>query len=285
MDMFPSIGFSLLYGLLAFLPLEATVLLKPYCLFLEKDFLNPGLISALSLACSLSIFIYFRHDWASLISGLLRVLLFRKRPETLDETMPFLVLLGFGFYLTGQLVIQKFSPFDFSTGAFWSVGALGTFLIGILLSLSGYWSRRNRRAVDWTFIDALIVGLLQLFSWIPGFGAQAATLIAGNFRNFRFDALVRFSFFLLLPVYLTKTIVGFKSLELSSSEPIATMSWLTFIICFLVCLVSSAVSLDVLKKSSERPALNLTQYFMGTFAIRTTIAVGLLVMFWFNFLG
>jgi undecaprenyl-diphosphatase len=284
MDMFPAIGFSILYGLLAYLPIEATVILRPYSVLLEADFLNPGLTSVLSLACTISLFGYFRHDCASLISGLLRVILFRNQPETVDESLPFFILVAFGSFCAGQFALARFSPLDFSTPAFFSVGAVVTLLVGLLLSLSGYLSRRNRRAVDWTLLDAIIVGFFQLFAWIPGFGVQAATLMGGSFRNFRYDALIRFSFFLLIPVYLTNTINGFHAINFESSQPLEGMSWLTLVICFLSCLMTSAITLDVIKKSSERPGLNLAQFFLGTLGFRVALATGLFLMFWFKYL-
>jgi hypothetical protein len=45
-------------------------------------------IGAMSFAAFLAVFFYFIHDWASLISNFIQLIIYRRKPMTLDEKLP-----------------------------------------------------------------------------------------------------------------------------------------------------------------------------------------------------
>jgi undecaprenyl-diphosphatase len=76
------------------------------------------------------------------------------------------------------------------------------FAAAILLTLAEYFSKMNRDLNSMTWLDALIVGLMQIIAVFPGASRSGTTISAGMFRNFDRPAAARFSFLMSVPVML-----------------------------------------------------------------------------------
>src|SRR3712207_5657449 len=88
MTTFQAAIYALVFGMTQFLPVstQAHQVFIPVVLGWQQP---EGVFDgALSLGALIALLIYFRHDWASMISCFLQVILFRKRPMTLDERLP-----------------------------------------------------------------------------------------------------------------------------------------------------------------------------------------------------
>ena len=73
-------------------------------------------------------------------------------------------------------------------------------LVGIIMWLAERVSRYEKPLSQITFVDAMIVGILQAFAIIPGVSRSGITITGGLFRNFTRDAAARFSFLLSTPI-------------------------------------------------------------------------------------
>jgi undecaprenyl-diphosphatase len=76
------------------------------------------------------------------------------------------------------------------------------FAAAILLALAEYFSKKNRSLDSMTWIDALIIGLMQIVAVFPGASRSGTTISGGMFRNFDRPAAARFSFLMSVPVML-----------------------------------------------------------------------------------
>jgi undecaprenyl-diphosphatase len=76
------------------------------------------------------------------------------------------------------------------------------FAAAILLTLAEYFSKKNRDLNSMTWLDALIIGLMQIIAVFPGASRSGTTISAGMFRNFDRPAAARFSFLMSVPVML-----------------------------------------------------------------------------------
>jgi len=76
------------------------------------------------------------------------------------------------------------------------------FTAAALLSLAEYLSRKNRDLNSMTWLDALIIGLMQVIAVFPGASRSGTTISGGMFRGFDRPSAARFSFLMSVPVML-----------------------------------------------------------------------------------
>ncbi len=76
------------------------------------------------------------------------------------------------------------------------------FAAAILLTLAEYFSKKNRDLNSMTWLDALVVGLMQIIAVFPGASRSGTTISAGMFRGFDRPSAARFSFLMSVPVML-----------------------------------------------------------------------------------
>jgi len=76
------------------------------------------------------------------------------------------------------------------------------FAAAILLSLAEWVSRKNRRLGSMTWLDALVIGLMQIIAVFPGASRSGTTISGGMFRGFDRPSAARFSFLMSVPVML-----------------------------------------------------------------------------------
>src|SRR4051794_11037055 len=82
MTTFQAIVYATLHGISEFLPISSKAhhILIPYLIGWQPP--PEQFFGTLAIGSSLALLIYFRHDWASMISCFLQVLIYRKRPMT-----------------------------------------------------------------------------------------------------------------------------------------------------------------------------------------------------------
>lgn len=82
---------------------------------------------------------------------------------------------------------------------------------GLLLVMFEWWYQKRfndtetKNLTDLNITDALIIGLVQSVSMVPGVSRSAATVVAGLARGFSREAIVEFSFLLAIPTMLAAT--------------------------------------------------------------------------------
>ncbi len=80
--------------------------------------------------------------------------------------------------------------------------AIRLFSAAVLLTLAERLTRKNRHLDSMTWLDALIVGLLQIISLFPGASRSGTTISGGMFRGFDRPSAARFAFLMSVPVML-----------------------------------------------------------------------------------
>lgn len=106
---------------------------------------------------------------------------------------------------------------------------------------------------DMDFRQALLIGIFQSFSVIPGVSRAAATIVGGLFVGLKRRAAVEFSFLLAIPTMFAATTLDlFQSPLNFSTMEIANLG-IGFIVSFLVALVSIKFLINFIKKHSFIP--------------------------------
>jgi undecaprenyl-diphosphatase len=272
MTTFQSIIYGIIHGFTVFLPVSSSAhqALIPYLLGWPDP--SGAFNAALSLGAALSLFVYFRHDWASIISGFLQVIIYRKRPMTLDERLPLFM------FATGvPLAIAWFYLHSIAADFEWTPPIISGILIagGILILLTDRHSRKNKGMFDWNWLDCLIVGIFGILFLVPGGGIAGGMMSGALSRNYNREAAAKYTFFAMFPILALSAYVHFKTdVQLHVGAPAPDLSWLSFTIAALVTFLTGLLAVGgvmkhVLKKS------------FGHYAVyRFLLAGATLAVFW-----
>jgi undecaprenyl-diphosphatase len=252
MTTFEGIIYALIHGISEFIPVGAHghEILAGKLLGLG----TPGSVGVggLALGAAIALLIVFRHDWASMISSFLQVLIFRKYPMTLDERMPFFLLLSCVPAAAGMRALESQTSLLVSnpTGAALAIAAGALFLwIGESLS------RRTKNIYDLNIVDAVLVGVSQLGVLVPGLGPLTATLALLLLRNYRLEAAAKYAFFAALPMTIVTAVQNLQSIELSAPQADAATSWITLSATVVVTAVFGTLTLGGFMRQIQRKGL------------------------------
>jgi undecaprenyl-diphosphatase len=80
--------------------------------------------------------------------------------------------------------------------------AIRLFSAAALLSLAEYFGKRTRKLDSMTWLDALIIGLMQVIAVFPGSSRSGTTISGGMFRGLDRPSAARFAFLMSVPVML-----------------------------------------------------------------------------------
>jgi len=204
MTLFQALIYAALHGFTSILPvsLEAHSALLAHISGWSPP--EGSLLGAMHLGCTLALFIFFIHDWASMISSLLQVIIYRKKPMTLDERLPFFLALATIPVLIGyQLNITALLPEGLGQPV-----AVAVLLAagGLFLSFAESMGKKNKTMFDWTILESLAVAAGNLLALIPGAGRMTGSLAFATLRNFNREAAIKFSLLAGFPVSLYWTI-------------------------------------------------------------------------------
>ena len=110
-------------------------------------------------------------------------------------------------------------------------------LTAALLYLSEKAPKKHKTEQNASWLDALIVGIGQMFAVIPGLSRSGTTICTGLFRGFSREFAVRFAFIMSLPV-----VLGANILEIADVIQDPSLMGEASIACYVVGIVVSMVS-------------------------------------------
>lgn len=148
-----------------------------------------------------AVFVYFRHDIAGLLRGSLDLV--KGQVEAPESRMAMAIALGtIPAAVAGLLFAGWISDNLRHPGVV--VATLAGY--GIVLALADRYGKRQRVIADVRLSDALVIGLAQALSLVPGTSRSGVTISAGLMLGFQRRDAARFSFLLSAPVILLATL-------------------------------------------------------------------------------
>lgn len=147
----------------------------------------------------LAVLFLMRHEVASALSGILKMVFTFSRARTADEHLG-LAVLGSALPF---MALRFFSPESSLHNTLLLVVAV---LLALTLILQGTarTGRRNKSAINWNLLDGLFVGLCSLCAALPGGGRTEGALAGAFLRNYDLASTLRFSFLSLIPFHLLR---------------------------------------------------------------------------------
>jgi undecaprenyl-diphosphatase len=185
---------AIIQGLTEFLPISSSahLILLPELMGLEDQ--GPLIDVAVHVGSLLAVVLYFRRDVAGLFAGVAHTAQRRRTAESrllwalILATIP-TVAAGGALYLSGAVDSLRSAE----------VIGWATLVFGILLYESDRIGMRFKNVDDLTLRGAIVVGLFQVLSLIPGTSRSGITITAGRFLGLERSEAARFSMLLSLP--------------------------------------------------------------------------------------
>jgi undecaprenyl-diphosphatase len=238
MSFWEAVLFGLVQGLTEFLPVSSTahIVLVSYATGLHFPGLSFEIF--LHLASLLAVAAYFRRDLWFVIKGFVRFPLTRGA----SDPVPF----RFGCYIVIATVITGVLGLTLNHFAGASIkhpwvvasGFFGTACF--LLWMDRIQARGKRQLGEIRTLDAVMIGIGQAISVVPGVSRSGSTLIVALLLGLERETAVRFSFLLAMPVILGSTVLMVPHFQ---EGMLGEVGWFPLAVSFLVSLIATWVGI------------------------------------------
>jgi len=224
---------SLTQGLFEFLPVSSAahlVLIEKYYSFNNQNLL---IDICLHLGSLLAIIFYFRKDLLNFINNknfLIKILI---------GTIP-IIPVGYIFYQTGFIDQLR------------NLKVIGwmSLVFGILLYISDKIKITKKIDTEFSNKSAIIIGLFQVLSLIPGVSRSGITISSGRLLGFdRYDS-AKISFFLSIPTLAAASILGVYNIYKEGSSELNFIAIIAIIFSFIFSYITISFFLNFIKKFS-----------------------------------
>jgi undecaprenyl-diphosphatase len=271
MTTFQAIVYAIIRGFTQFLPLswDGHRALVPWLIHWPEP--TGAFLGILALGTFLAAFFYSWNDWASLISSFMQIILLRRKPMTLDERMPFFILVAIlPLLLIGHKITEQLSSWAESPWVIASV--LGAFVLPLWFADSR--SRKNKNLFDWNLVDAVYVGISLLsVAVVPGIGVIGLIWTIASFRNYSREATFKFALYAMAPILLVEAIQNLHGIDFHAPQEV---SWLSMGVALVVSSLTGILTINALMNHIRRKGVG--QYV----AYRVTFAIGTLAVAWYR---
>jgi undecaprenyl-diphosphatase len=196
MSVFEAFVLGVLQGLAEFLPISSSahLALAPW-VFGWRD---PGLAFdvALHVGTLVAVLWYFNQEWRNLTVALMRLVRTRRADTDEERRVVYLVLATIPGALAG-FALEDHAESTFRDPV---LIAIALIVMGVILWLVDRMARRERALSSMRWVDALLVGVGQMFAIIPGVSRSGSTITAGRALKFSREAAAVFSFLMSAPI-------------------------------------------------------------------------------------
>lgn len=196
MTSFQALVLGLIQGLTEFLPISSSahLSLTPWLL----GWPDPGLAFdvALHFGTLLAVLWYFRAEWGKLISAAISMLRNRSVQTVEEKRVLFLILATIPGAI-GGLLLEKKAETAFRAPA---LTASALIVMGVVLWAADRFSRMDRELTRMWWLDALLIGISQVFALLPGVSRSGSTITTGRLLKFDRQSAAVFSFLMSMPI-------------------------------------------------------------------------------------
>ena len=202
MNYFDAVVLGIVEGLTEFLPVSSTGHLTIAEKVLGLDVADPavtGFTAVIQMGAIAAVVLYFAGDIWRIIKAWCLGLVKPEYRGQLDHRMGWYVIVG-----TIPVGIAGLLLKDVITGDLRSLWVVAAGLVGwsAVMWFAERSARQARGEKELSMVDAIVVGVVQVFSLVPGVSRSGATISAGLLRCLDRVTATRLSFFLSIPALL-----------------------------------------------------------------------------------
>ena len=222
---------SLVQGITEFLPISSSSHLVIFSKYLNFDNQSLSIDVSLHIGSFLAVVTYFYKDIINFINNKELFL------KIFISSIPVMLV---GFFLVQSNLIEKIRSVEIIGWA--------TLIFGILLYISDKFKLNKNIESNFNYKSALIIGLFQTLSLIPGVSRSGITITAARLLNFkRYDSL-KISFLLSIPTLAAVSIYGLKNLISNESINLSILNIISIILSFLFSFMTIKFFLKYVQK-------------------------------------
>lgn len=278
MSLWQAILLGIIQGLTEFIPISSTAHLT--LAGRSLGLVNPehpehwtAFIAVIQLGTLIAVCAYFFRDITSITRGFIVANLARLRSRQIDATtkqqarLGWLVIIGtFPIALVGLLFRDIIEG-----GLTKNLWVIAGSLIGLalILTLAEITGRRRRNMKDLNLVDAVVVGVAQVFALIPGSSRSGVTITGALFSGLTRETAARFSFLLSIPAIAASGLLELPTAVASPSGEITPV-----VVATAVSAVFGYASIAFLLRYLQS---HTTFLFVGYRLILGLVIIGLLI--------
>jgi len=196
MNVFQALVLGIVQGLAEFLPISSSahLALTPW-VFGWRD---PGLAFdvALHVGTLVAVLWYFNQEWKNLFVAFFRLVRTRRAESEEERRIIYLVIATIPGAIAG-LLLEDVAESTFRNPI---IIAPALMIMGVILWLVDRSAARDRSLASMRWVDALLVGIGQMFALLPGVSRSGSTITAGRALRFSREAAAVFSFLMSAPI-------------------------------------------------------------------------------------
>ncbi len=219
--MFEIIALSLIQGITEFLPVSSSSHLVIVSEFLNFENRELEIDVSLHIGSFFAVIVFFRND---IYNFLKNKYLFLK---ILISSLPVMIV---GYFLVKFNLIDQIR----------NIKVIGwtTLIFGIVLYISDKSNINNKLTNNFTYKSAIIIGLLQILSLIPGVSRSGISISGARFLRFnRYDS-AKIAFLLSIPTLAAVSIYGLNNLIESESFEFSLLLISSILLSFIFSLLT-----------------------------------------------
>lgn len=253
MELFQALVLGIVQGLTEFFPISSS----GHLIIIPQIFHWNGIVDSLSFDVALhlgtvaALIIFFWKDWVRLISSFLSKLLTDRKNIFKDTNSRLFILLIIGSIPAGLIGFSLQHFIENNTRSLLLVG-ITLIVFGIFLWYFDKKGKQNRDLEKVSIKDALLIGIAQAVSLIPGVSRSGVTITAARVLNIDRESAVRYSFLLSTPAILGAGLVSAKGIV---REGLGNPT--VFLIGFIASAVSGFLAIKLLLYLAKRENFNI----------------------------
>ena len=209
-----------------------------------------------------------------MVSSVLQLLIYRKKPMTLDERLPFFLLLTTLPTIAAWFYLREAATHWGGT-VMWTAILLAVW--GVPLWFSESMNRKTKGTFDLNVVDALVFGVFQGLLIFSGIGRMAGAFTGGMVRNYRLEACAKYVFFAATPLLAAGAYYELRDVSIHAAMPTEGMSWFTFLTMAVVTFFSGLLSIGGFMKQMQCKGLG------GYLVYRVILGASVIVVLWLRF--
>ena len=197
MTLFHAFLLGIVQGLTEFIPVSSTahLLISQYLFGIPASDAMFSFLVIVQLGTLVSLFIFYWKDLLAIAQATLNI-----RRSTPERNLGLYIVISvipalLAGYLLKEAVESLFRQPMLEA-------SIRLFAAAVLLSFAEWFSKKNRSLNSMNWLDALVIGLMQVIAVFPGASRSGTTISGGMLRGFDRPSAARFSFLLSVPVML-----------------------------------------------------------------------------------
>ena len=224
---------SLIQGITEFIPVSSSSHLIIFSDFINFNNQSLNIDISLHIGSFLAVMFYFKRD---IINFIKNKNLFLK---IIVASLPVMII---GFLLVQTNFIEKLRSLE--------VIGWTTLIFGILLYISDKQKLSKNIQFNFNYKSAIIIGLLQILSLIPGVSRSGISITGARFLQFKRIEAAKISFLLSIPTLGAVTIFGLRNLYLSDNLELSVLNFISIVCSFIFSFVTIHFFLKYIQKFS-----------------------------------